>query len=305
MYFAEKSNQIMKMYSFKLLTIVLHFVILSNLAAQSRTFLFSCTVEGGHKNVDGSSLDHGAMIALGSFSLGFTPGLNNRSEWSGNWQSLAVTKYARDLGYFEGVAQLSSNAGKFAAGNKIWVWIFNRQGQWCLYSRPTWVWPTIGNGGGPPPVPSYIDVLDAQTVITGSLHVSGSEIQLADNSTYLCPQISYDQWSKLFLTEVTKSPSLDADGDGRSNLEEYALGGDPSIYDSIENPFSFVKQNNVSGFLCKIDKAWNAGELYNVELSGDLVNWQQVESPVNGSRYERFFPFDSHRKFARLSMFLP
>ena len=116
-----------------------------------------------------------------------------------------------------------------------------------------------------------------------------------------------------FLTATElKSPDLDSDGDGLSNLLEHALGSDPVRHDStfapeissVEGPdgevfvsFSYTENKTVSGIT------------YLVEASQDLNDW--VPSNANGgavtkidrgdySEVTYFFPADSSNRFFRV-----
>jgi subtilisin-like proprotein convertase family protein len=71
-------------------------------------------------------------------------------------------------------------------------------------------------------------------------------------------------------------PNADPDGDGRVNLLEYALGGNPTTSDTTGNP-TITRVGDLVYFEFKIDTT-KADLTYIAECSADLQNWQTVNA---------------------------
>ena len=98
-------------------------------------------------------------------------------------------------------------------------------------------------------------------------------------------------WRKSYFSaaEETNSalsgPAADADGDGRSNFEEFAFGGNPRVMDGKPIPVSSIV--NVGGFdylAMTFDRRHHTLDTtYEVQASSDLVSWVPVDLPVGSA----------------------
>ena len=98
----------------------------------------------------------------------------------------------------------------------------------------------------------------------------------------------YVGWRKSYFSAAEEAnPSIagvlvDTDGDGRSNFEEFAFGGNPRVADARPQPVSSVV--NVSGtdyLAMTYDRRHHTLDTaFTVEASSDLVTWVPVDLPV-------------------------
>ena len=76
--------------------------------------------------------------------------------------------------------------------------------------------------------------------------------------------------------------AADADGDGRTNFEEFVFGGNPRAFENKPQPISSIV--NVSGtdyLAMTYDRRHHTLDTtYTVEASGDLITWGPVDLPV-------------------------
>ena len=98
----------------------------------------------------------------------------------------------------------------------------------------------------------------------------------------------YAGWSKTFFTPGEEAnvayagPAADADGDGRSNFEEFIFGGNPKIPEQRSLPVSSIVQDGGSDyFAITFDRRHKALDTTSVvEASDNLVSWTVVDLPV-------------------------
>lgn len=101
---------------------------------------------------------------------------------------------------------------------------------------------------------------------------STSSVSITCRAT-LTAQIPFADWQKRFAIEPAKrGTSTDADGDGQSNLEEYALGGDPADKQvSGLDPTVAKNGGNIEFRVIRPD--YVTGVAYGVESSPNLANF--------------------------------
>lgn len=96
-------------------------------------------------------------------------------------------------------------------------------------------------------------------------------------STKVIVSETFDEWSnRWFGPGSTPDPKGDVEGDGRSNLLEYALGTDPLSYDTAGS-----MQIGAGG---KLEISWpksrEALGIWGIEWSADLTNWTPQPNPT-------------------------
>ncbi len=104
--------------------------------------------------------------------------------------------------------------------------------------------------------------------------------------------ITYAAWAAAY-PGVANNPSGDLDGDGLSNLAEYALGGNPLVANVGVAPRASVQPLTVNGatanyLTISFNRLSDASDLtYHVEFSSDLATWREngvlVGSVSNGA----------------------
>lgn len=99
-------------------------------------------------------------------------------------------------------------------------------------------------------------------------------------------------------------PEIDYDGDGRSNLEEYAFGGSPLVPDTVPNPVLVQPQPGEMFFEYSREVA-KTDLILTPRLSGNLLDWTDTSAEfvalVSGRNHYRVrVPLTERRKFIHL-----
>ena len=109
------------------------------------------------------------------------------------------------------------------------------------------------------------------------LELPGSSIEFLGQPT------TYDTWLEEHFDEaeiadvLITGPDADPDGDGRSNLDEYGMGTDPTARDAgAPVSVEVVAVEGGNSIAIGFDHSLTAIDLaYHVEISGDLTNWER------------------------------
>lgn len=126
-------------------------------------------------------------------------------------------------------------------------------------------WPTSPDGGGP----SLTKIAENHY---GNDYLNWQTAAASPGEG--APGLTYPDWAS---TNGVSDPLLDDDGDGLSNLAEYALGADPNAIDS--NTLLSITPSNGSlqtSYAVNLDRP---DVEYLLESSTDLQNWTEVNSP--------------------------
>lgn len=225
---------------------------------------------GGHFKAGGvDPLGHETFIELGAFNEGFEPTFANRGDWKANWHTAKRIAYNVQEQNFDGILNIDDNNAPFTTSNKVWVWVFDRSGNWALYSNAGWFWPDTSGPG----FPLECTLAAANIQIVGTTSASNPKLicQLVTDAP--SPAVTYTQWADLLLPEGSRGKTTDYDGDGQNNLTEYALGSDATDRSSVSAVVqvrSYSSQNYLSA---KISKGSATGITYTVQWSDNLSNW--------------------------------
>lgn len=279
----DKSSDPANMYTrwFRMLVFLLLLVGVRSSYAATATINYQSVNGAGHLQSDLSPLGTYTFVELGAFTPGFEPTSLNRSSWLANWTPLHRVVYNATLRNFSGTANIESNTSPFTTTNKVWVWVYNRNGQWCLFSRTSWLWP---NTSGPSPFPLSCNPAQANIVVAGSVS-SSSPVMICQQVTDANgPTLSYTQWADFVLAEGQRGRTTDTDGDGQSNWYEYAFGSDPNNRLDVSTVVSISPYSGQPHLNAKIRRGWVTGVNYSVQWSDNLTSWNTtgLTTIVNG-----------------------
>ncbi len=228
---------------------------------------------------EGNPLSDDWVFALGAFDEGFTPTPANRAMWADHWTSGQASAYEGDLGIFSGEYQFFSNEAPFLTTNKGYIWGYNCAGEWILVTGSHWTWPNINE---PLAFPPSWTINNATEVIVGATNTGGVHIRTeAGGEGFNIPSFTYADWRESYFTPA-EIPDLsisgfdaDPDGDGHSNLVEYAQGTNPRNLAKIDPArVIFVEHEGIiyPAFEFKVSQK-NRGVTVVVGSTTDLENW--------------------------------
>ena len=134
------------------------------------------------------------------------------------------------------------------------------------------------------PLTSLMGVGAASQTVTLSLD-SQAHYTLPDNPTAATMTLTeatqtYDQWmTSMGGTVLAKGD--DSDGDGFSNLFEYAVGGSPLLPGDVSQQASMVQVSSLNYLQVRVPRALvRSNILWSLERSSDMVNWTAASSVV-------------------------
>ncbi|MCB1095365.1 MAG: hypothetical protein KDN22_07265, partial [Verrucomicrobiae bacterium] len=116
----------------------------------------------------------------------------------------------------------------------------------------------------------------------------GVEVEVVPESAQLVTGVTYASWAAALPKGIDADPAADDDGDGASNLQEYAFAMDPLSSDAelLPQP-ELVRMNGQTFAAIRYARlAGNAGPsdiAYVVEQSADLENWMPADVESDSS----------------------
>lgn len=252
----------------------------TTLSLQAAQVWFSSSIDGGHYTSTGAPLGDDTIVELGAFAPGFVPTAQNTAEWKQNWHSAARSLYDAQNRWYNGTFTVPNNNGVYATGQQGWIWIYNRSGEWCLFSKPSWTWPSTAGDNLEAPVQWSAE--EASISVVGQASTPDEEITTAQVSGATSPSITFEQWATLLFGDSAAAADSDNDGDGVSNFAEYALGSRADLAGSVPSNHSIAFEENGQRYLAVgIDKGWTTGVNFSASLSPDLNAWDSTVSATN------------------------
>ncbi len=190
----------------------------------------------------GQPWDDTWVAELGSFTGGFTPTAANTPQWAAAWRAASRSVYQPVTRYFGGSYNYDTNVAPFLTGTQAYLWLFHPgapQGEWVLLTHPSWTWPAGSPGNF---FPLTWASTDASQAVVGQLAAPGWDLKSAAILNSPLPVLTFTEWQPLYFTAgELANPALsgsnaDPDGDGGSNLMEYAAGSLPRRATSFPAP---------------------------------------------------------------------
>ena len=228
-------------------------------------------------NSTGAAMDGGFEFQLGAFKDGFEPTASNAAQWSAKWVVADTTGYNATNALFDSQLELTSNAAPFTVNGKAWVWGIRNTptgSEWILFRNTSWKWPSAGSGGPPSPPSIFWNTKDANEVVLGAIHASGSPFLMQSAAIS-----SYAQWSAGALAgEELNGPNDDPDHDGVANLLEFVFGSSPLVAGSQPVADSWFESGGQHFLQLAIPRRRDRLALCALEVSEDLSLWQSGAS---------------------------
>lgn len=229
-----------------------------------------------HLKSDGEAIDGSFVFELGAFEEGFVPSLSNVTEWAQNWQGLQRTIYDPVSASYTNRHDMASNDPPFALGGPGYVWGFGVDtNEWILMTDASWKWPGVGGTG----FPVSWSTRNANDIRVGAI-LSAGGLQTQDVGPADSPILGPEAWRMAAFTDAERQDEtisgweIDPDGDGYTNLVEYALVGDPLVYDEGLS----LSVTAESPGLARATLVRNRGRFASVKMQScsDLVSWVEM-----------------------------
>lgn len=249
-------------------------VLIGSASAINRSFLVGCASGGGHLKANGQPLGYDCMVEVGAFTVGFDPESGNRALWKANWHPIKRVNYFTDTQDFTAAVLIENNNVPYTTTNKIWVWVFDSSGNWNLFSNTSWLWPNTNfpDFG----LPTTYSPSTANIVRAGSVSNSNPELTCELVTDAAGPGVTFPQWAELKLPEGFRTKGGDYDGDGQSNLMEYALGSDATDRRNFSAAVQVRDYSGQSYLSAKVNRGYTTGVNYTVQWSNTLTGWQST-----------------------------
>ena len=224
----------------------------------------------------GEALTSSWTFYLGHFSEGFSPSSANTASWSSQWTTVDISEYEPEGAFFGGA--WSNDGDSVSVAQKGYIWGLNRgseDNQWVLMTADDWVFPMDS------PINPNVNWFtpDVTEVVIGEY----TEGLLVTAATEGEPAFLFaEQWLEWqfdeaqLLNDSISGWEADPDGDGHSNLEEFAFGNDPQQADVVRVEAEVV--NGVFRWSCP--RVRNGEVVYFGRVSSDLNEWSEESSDV-------------------------
>ena len=194
----------------------------------------------GYLNAAGGPMTQDFLLELGVFVAGFDPAVQPPSAWAAAWRPaartyLSVVRSGANLLYRGGSRHANpDNTAPFTIGARGYIWVRNQKAvgaEWALVTAPAWTWPEGGGFSGPLEVVWQFTSPGA-VAIAGSVNGGGAQVRTAALAGVAPPVLTWAEWQGIYLAAPSipaaqRLPEADFDGDGQSNLLEFALGSVP------------------------------------------------------------------------------
>ena len=232
----------------------------------------------------GTELGTEFRFELGSFEKGFEPAVENIGDWRAHWVTVGQADYNAAAGFFAASSEVTALPGEVA--RTAFIWGFNRASatsgaEWVLLTNPDWVLP-VGKDVIAPP--ENWSTGTASIAVVGSVNATPGIHLQTDAVGGAVTQSHAGAWlSSHGLGSIVDSHlwEMDSDGDGVSNLLEYAAGTHPLRAASVSRASVYVAAYEGDRALTlTFDKNPEARVHYHIEISSDLNQWEPADDVV-------------------------
>ena len=235
----------------------------------------------------GEALDGTFRFELGVFEEGFEPTVENASDWRGHWVAVQRVEYDSGLRFFAGVCGIGHELLPLNAGEQGYIWGFDDEvasagAEWLLATDPGWRWPASLEATA---LPLQWTTGTASSVVMGSVDAEpGVHMRMGAPPV---PELSTNprKWARPGLPGEGEAGSLngggDSDGDGLTDLEEYAMGSDPG--DSSDRAVALPGIARIAGsayLTLTFERNRILAAPYVLEASSDLEEWGSRDAIV-------------------------
>ena len=223
---------------------------------------------------DGIPLDKSVVFELGSFSDGFEPSANNQEHWASHWVMVDRTVYRENDRAFSSSYVVQPDDPMTPVGRKAYIWGYSTEGdhgEWLLVRKASWSWP----------IPAPLS-LPLSWVISGDLIALSGVIGGAGEAFYMKtgavretvkpPAVLPDRW---MVAQGLAGWLDDPDGDGLSNMIEYALGSDPNKWTTSDLALKIDQITEETAVVC-FTKRPDRLVRFELEHSKDLDDWKLI-----------------------------
>jgi hypothetical protein len=284
----------------------------------------TATVPTAYQTSTGAPMTSAFVFELGVFSVGFDPNEQPIDSWAANWTAAHRTYYATIQSgpstVYRGFSSYAnpSNAAPFSVGRQGYIWVRNAKvggAEWALFTADSWFWPA----SDPSPNVAWQFSDPGLLEIASSGSRPGRQLQTAAVSIAAAVPLPWAVWQSVYLsssalTAAQKLPGADPDGDGATNLREYAFATDPTFARSVPPPLTAGVTTVGGQRFVTLTAARNATAFLNWtgERSTDLTGWLAgpTHTMTTGNNPDEWSirdaqPATGARAFMRLKITLP
>ncbi len=264
-----------------------------------------------------SAMDAGFTFELGAFEPGFAPTVANRNEWVAHWHAAGSSSYNETFRFVTGSVIVDSSDPDFSPQNQGYIWGFDSRAsgqtvEWILITHPSWMWPAASGIA----TPVEWCVADATIAIVGQINAPDESCHMRSASLVLGMDANDPLlWLETTFGSSSMNPEIagweaDPDGDGISNMMEFALGTAALAGgDGTGISLGFESIAGATYQTLTIERVRRSAIDYIPEVSSDLAHWVSgaesidiMEDSESRLAFRDRMPREASRRFIRLSV---
>jgi|GEM_PF-1384830 len=250
-----------------------------------------------NRDSTGGRLDGRYTFHLGVFHgapAGWEPTAANTAQWAQYWKTADAVSYNTLTSNFSSSYTAKAQVeGVSLGGKRGYVWSCDRgypAAEWMLLTNPLWIWPSAGSTA--PGGFSTTWTVDGSSAIVGQVGQVGQggvHLRTAAVLGSLPPLLRWEMWREAHFTpgeivgeDATVSGwQADPNGNGRTNLVEFAFGTEPRTARVDGAPVEGTMEVGGERYLTLgVARDPNAAVVITAEVSSDLVSWYSAGTHV-------------------------